>query len=91
MVKIKFLAETMKENFEIPTVYTEQQCLIENTFKSISRLGLVPLQQIPKEEVVPTSVTQVQAMQGSICVNFLNLKDATPNERELALQLAVYE
>lgn len=72
------------------TIPDTKQLAINGVLQSISNHGLVPLSQIPKS-VLANPVTQVQSLDGDICVNYVNLHKADAAETRLALSLAVEE
>lgn len=67
-----------------------KQLAIQGVFQSINTNGLIPLSNIPNS-VLTNPVTQCQSLDGDICVNYVNLRQANPTESRLALSLAVEE
>jgi hypothetical protein len=60
-------------------------------FKSINKRGLCSLKHIPMEEVLVNPVLQSRAIDGMICVNYANLKDASAEELNTIFKTLTYE
>lgn len=57
---------------------------------SIDEHGLRPLSQI-SPDILTNPVLQTQDLDGNICVNYLNMEKASPQERIEAIQVAIFE
>lgn len=58
--------------------------------ESINKHGLCSLKEIPKD-ILTNPVLQTQDLDGNICVNYLNLENASTAEIVQAVQVAVFE
>lgn len=76
--------------YTLISVQESQKQAIQAVFHSINANGLLPLSRIPKT-VLTNPVTQCHTVDGDICVNFVNLRDANKDEAKLALTTAIQE
>ena len=70
-------------------IHDKKQKLIAETMASIGSKGLCSVKHVRNQCV--TSITQVQEEEGTICVNSLDLREITDNERRIILRMAVDE